>query len=259
MDIGTVVKKFCRGLDATTKTRELEKLSSHGVTRKLPMCRKLGVSVLVAHPNFSRRRTGTARTAGPCSDEEEAEPRLHVFSSNPRTLGQFLVSDTASPESIAAPHDESSASLLSDKSRHIFSGDDCSPLSLQTIMRQSAVVGILFLPISLALFFGLFFGLLYKGQSVLFAGGYSVGLTTMCIAEIVRHGWPLTRCDILTSVIDTRYCCETRCQEGCREAPPGAPGCAAQISFVENGFRPGECMANSSMCTSIPGQACDGG
>ncbi|KAL4262170.1 hypothetical protein AB1N83_007155 [Pleurotus pulmonarius] len=58
-------------------------------------------------------------------------------------------------------------------------------------MRSSLKIGLLLLPVSLGLFFGLFFGIAYP--------------------EVVRHGWPLSKCDILSARLDPRYCsCSTQ-------------------------------------------------
>ncbi|KAJ7110644.1 hypothetical protein C8R44DRAFT_800384 [Mycena epipterygia] len=97
-----------------------------------------------------------------------------------------------------------------------------------------------FLAVSLALFFGLFFGLNYP--------------------EIVRHGWPLTRCTVLSSEIATRYCCETSCSTGsCQSAPGGSPQCSSVISSIDSGYSPSACASNSSSCPSQSGSVCDGG
>ncbi|KAJ7152540.1 hypothetical protein C8R46DRAFT_1121469 [Mycena filopes] len=96
------------------------------------------------------------------------------------------------------------------------------------------------LVVSLALFFGLFFGLNYP--------------------EIVKHGWPLTRCTVLSSEIVTRYCCETSCQTGtCQTAPSGSPGCSGLVSSIDSGYSPSVCAANSSACPTQAGSVCDGG
>ncbi|KAJ7430214.1 hypothetical protein B0H11DRAFT_1893838 [Mycena galericulata] len=97
-----------------------------------------------------------------------------------------------------------------------------------------------FLAVSLALFFGLFFGLNYP--------------------EIVRHGWPLTRCTVLSSEIATRYCCETSCSTGsCQSAPGGSPQCNSVISSIDSGYSPSACASNSSSCPTQSGSVCDGG
>ncbi|KAJ7159532.1 hypothetical protein C8R46DRAFT_371611 [Mycena filopes] len=96
------------------------------------------------------------------------------------------------------------------------------------------------LVVSLALFFGLFFGLNYP--------------------EIVKHGWPLTRCTVLSSEIATRYCCETSCKTGsCQTAPSGSPGCSGLVSSIDSGYSPSVCAANSSACPTQAGSVCDGG
>ncbi|KAJ6582329.1 hypothetical protein B0H19DRAFT_1118053 [Mycena capillaripes] len=98
----------------------------------------------------------------------------------------------------------------------------------------------LFLVASLALFFGLFFGLNYP--------------------EIVRHGWPLTRCTVLDSEIATRYCCETSCEtSSCRDAPSGSQQCSAVISSIDSGYSPSACASNSTSCPTQIGSICDGG
>ncbi|KAJ7848667.1 hypothetical protein B0H14DRAFT_2767707 [Mycena olivaceomarginata] len=90
----------------------------------------------------------------------------------------------------------------------------------------------LLLAVSLALFFGLFFGLNYP--------------------EIVRHGWPLARCKVLSAEIATRYCCETSCSTGsCQSAPGGSPQCSSVTSSI--GHNPSACASNSSFLV------CDGG
>ncbi|TFK73396.1 hypothetical protein BDN72DRAFT_761725 [Pluteus cervinus] len=94
-------------------------------------------------------------------------------------------------------------------------------------------------PISLVLFFPLFFKLNYP--------------------EIIRHGWPITRCHILQSEIIPRYCCEAQCKTDCSTAPSGAQQCSSLISSIDSGFSPTACAANSSACPSGVGGACDGG
>ncbi|KAJ7478451.1 hypothetical protein FB451DRAFT_1242037 [Mycena latifolia] len=97
-----------------------------------------------------------------------------------------------------------------------------------------------FLVVSLALFFGLFFGLNYP--------------------EIIRHGWPLTRCTVLSSEIASRYCCETSCDtSSCQDAPSGSAQCSSVISSINSGYSPSECTSNSTSCPSGIGSACDGG
>ncbi|KAJ7817363.1 hypothetical protein B0H14DRAFT_2842482 [Mycena olivaceomarginata] len=96
----------------------------------------------------------------------------------------------------------------------------------------------LLLAVSLALFFGLFFGLNYP--------------------EIVRHGWPLARCKVLSAEIATRYCCETSCSTGsCQSAPGGSPQCSSVTSSID--ISPSACASNSSSCPSQSGSVCDGG
>ncbi|KAJ7644499.1 hypothetical protein FB45DRAFT_1053244 [Roridomyces roridus] len=94
--------------------------------------------------------------------------------------------------------------------------------------------------ITLGLFFGLFFRLNYP--------------------EIVRHGWPLTRCKVLSSEIATRYCCYSSCQDiTCQSAPSNSPSCGTVISSIQNNFSPDACSANSSSCPMQVGSACGGG
>ncbi|KAJ7744124.1 hypothetical protein B0H16DRAFT_1889710 [Mycena metata] len=98
--------------------------------------------------------------------------------------------------------------------------------------------------ISLGLFLGLFFGLNYPGLDR---------------AQIVKHGWPLTRCTVLSSGIATRYCCETSCQtSSCQTAPSGSPGCSGLVSSIDSGYSPSMCAANSSACPTQVGSVCDG-
>ncbi|KAJ6527505.1 hypothetical protein B0H19DRAFT_1196135 [Mycena capillaripes] len=96
------------------------------------------------------------------------------------------------------------------------------------------------LVVSLALFFGFFFGLNYP--------------------EIVRHGWPVTRCAVLNSEIATRYCCETSCATAsCQNAPVGSPQCSSLISSIASGYSPIACSSNSSSCPPQIGSTCNGG
>ncbi|KAJ6564088.1 hypothetical protein B0H19DRAFT_1140313 [Mycena capillaripes] len=96
------------------------------------------------------------------------------------------------------------------------------------------------LVVSLALFFGFFFGLNYP--------------------EIVRHGWPVTRCAVLNSAVTTRYCCETSCATAsCQNAPVGSPQCSSLISSIASGYSPSACSSNSSSCPPQIGSTCNGG
>ncbi|TFK73397.1 hypothetical protein BDN72DRAFT_199963 [Pluteus cervinus] len=106
-------------------------------------------------------------------------------------------------------------------------------------MRTSTKWVLFLTPISLVLFFPLFFKLNYP--------------------EIIKHGWPLTRCHILQSKILPRYCCETQCRTDCSSAPSGAQQCSVLISSIDSGFNPATCATNSSACPSGVGGACDGG
>ncbi|KAJ7092880.1 hypothetical protein B0H15DRAFT_164511 [Mycena belliarum] len=106
-------------------------------------------------------------------------------------------------------------------------------------MRFALKLLLVLLVASLGLFFGLFFGLNYP--------------------EVVRSGWSLTRCTVLASAIDSRYCCEKTCGNSCASAPLGAPQCAAQISSINSGFSPSACAANATACPTGPGSICDGG
>lgn len=113
------------------------------------------------------------------------------------------------------------------------------------------------LVISISLFLGLFFGLNYPGSSQ--CPTY-ITLVTLINIEIVRHGWPRTRCTVLSSEIVTRYCCETSCEdETCRNAPAGSPQCSSTISTLDNGYSPSVCATNSSACPPGIGSVCDGG
>jgi len=106
-------------------------------------------------------------------------------------------------------------------------------------MRTLFKVLLFLFPASLALFFGLFFGLNYP--------------------EIVRHGWPAATCNILSSKIAERYCCETSCQRNtCQSAPSGSQSCNSLINSLDSQFSPTTCAGNSSACP--PSQStCDGG
>ncbi|KAJ7768671.1 hypothetical protein DFH07DRAFT_807562 [Mycena maculata] len=106
-------------------------------------------------------------------------------------------------------------------------------------MRTALKWSITLLALSLPLFFGFFFGLNYP--------------------EIVRSGWPLTRCTVLASEIDSRYCCETSCSSTCASAPSGAQSCSAEISSIDNGYSPAACASNSTLCPTGPGSTCNGG
>ncbi|KAJ7639903.1 hypothetical protein B0H17DRAFT_1023283 [Mycena rosella] len=110
---------------------------------------------------------------------------------------------------------------------------------MRPALKCSTIVLAVSLVLSLALFFGLFFKLNYP--------------------EIVRSGWPLTRCTVLASEIDSRYCCETSCSSTCASAPSGAQQCSAQISSIDGGFSPTACAANSTSCPTGPGTTCNGG
>lgn len=91
---------------------------------------------------------------------------------------------------------------------------------------------------SLVLFFALFFGLNYP--------------------EIVRRGWPLTRCLIESSRADQRYCCELDCSASCASTRSNTPSCNSIISQIDNQYSPSVCANNSTACPSTSG-SCDNG
>ncbi|KAF9522862.1 hypothetical protein CPB83DRAFT_822365 [Crepidotus variabilis] len=83
---------------------------------------------------------------------------------------------------------------------------------------------------------------------------------TLAYPEIIRHGWPLTSCNILSSDLHTRYCCETSCDtSGCSSAPSGAALCNPLITQIDNGYSPSACAANNTACPPYVGSTCNGG
>ncbi|KAJ8072236.1 hypothetical protein PM082_015795 [Marasmius tenuissimus] len=97
--------------------------------------------------------------------------------------------------------------------------------------------------VALGLFFGLFFGLNFP--------------------EIVRHGWPITKCTVTSTNLNTRYCCFTECRSLCGNEAFGAPTCSSLVNQINGGtagYNPAECQRNSSACPNSRGDlVCDNG
>lgn len=92
---------------------------------------------------------------------------------------------------------------------------------------------------TLALFFGLFFGLNYP--------------------EILDHEWPATTCTLVNAKIPSRYCCEaSQCNQLCINAESGLPKCDSIISRLNENYDPLACAADSGQCPPT-GSTCDGG
>ncbi|KAG7089866.1 hypothetical protein E1B28_011509 [Marasmius oreades] len=100
---------------------------------------------------------------------------------------------------------------------------------------------VLSLIVSLGLFFGLFFGLDYS--------------------EILRRGWPLAKCTVTSSDVQSRYCCYRQCFSSCSIPALGVPSCSSLVNQLNGGYNPTDCQRNSSACPEnrSGGLTCDDG
>src|SRR5579862_6741805 len=104
-------------------------------------------------------------------------------------------------------------------------------------MRKIDIYFLIALICSLALFFGLFFGLNYS--------------------EIVVYDtFKPSACKITNSEIETRYCCEKQCTD-CSTTDSSSPMCDTLISLTEQNFSPSQCATNASMC-AVPAECNNG-
>ena len=99
---------------------------------------------------------------------------------------------------------------------------------------------------------------------------YEVSNTDTPLVEIIRHGWPITRCTVTSTNLATRYCCYTQCRSGCKDAASGAPKCGSLVDQINRGSGgdvgwggygpPEECARNSTACPTSRGEMnCDDG